>query len=122
MLKIVAISLLCSVIILEAFDCQNAGNMIEIKICSNQEFLLEDKELNVVYKEVIKLLDNEGKQKLKNAQKAWIIYRDTKAEFAADFARGGTLAGFLYSKSRIKSTKLRIQELNNILKELGKEY
>jgi uncharacterized protein YecT (DUF1311 family) len=66
-------------------------------------------------------LDDKRKQKLKTAQRAWLVYRDAEAEFSADHARGGSLAGYLYSKSRIKSTKNRIIVLKEAQLEWDKE-
>jgi uncharacterized protein YecT (DUF1311 family) len=97
-----------------ADECPDANSMIEVKICVHKIFLAEDDELNRVYKIIMKQLDDEGKQKLKTVQKAWIVYREAKAEFAADYARGGSHAGYLYCKSRIKSTQQRVQELKSI--------
>ncbi len=117
MLKTVMLLLVCS-ITLYAVDCENAVTTIDMKECAYQEFQVEDKELNNVYKELIKQLDNEGKKKLKTVQRAWIVYRDAEAAFAADYARGGTISVLLYTGSQTYSTKKRVQELKSALKEL----
>jgi uncharacterized protein YecT (DUF1311 family) len=56
-----------------------------------------DRELNKVYKEVLASLDDEGAKLLKASQRAWIAFRDAEAAFAADEARGGSMAPLLYS-------------------------
>ena len=57
------------------------------------EFEQADAELNKTYEALLaKLPDAESKQKLKESQRAWLAFRDAEAAFAADQARGGSMA------------------------------
>ncbi len=78
-----------------------------------------DKELNVIYKKVLAGLDDEGVQKLKVSQRAWIAYRDAEAAFAADEARGGSMAPMLYSGTIARLTMERIEQLKLRLPDSG---
>jgi uncharacterized protein YecT (DUF1311 family) len=52
-----------------------------------------DAELNRIYGALLtKLPDAEGKEKLKQSQRAWLAFRDAEAAFVADQARGGSMA------------------------------
>jgi uncharacterized protein YecT (DUF1311 family) len=54
------------------------------------DFERADAELNKTYETLLtKLPDAEGKEKLKQSQRAWLAFRDAEAAFAADQARGG---------------------------------
>ena len=53
------------------------------------EFEKADAELNKTYEALLtKLPDAEGKEKLKQSQRAWVAFRDAEAAFAANQARG----------------------------------
>ncbi|MDB6120333.1 MAG: hypothetical protein JWO08_4114 [Verrucomicrobiaceae bacterium] len=56
-----------------------------------------DKALNQAYRELLATLDPDGAKLLKESQRAWIAYRDAEAKFAADEARGGSMAPMLFS-------------------------
>lgn len=77
-----------------------------------------DKELNEIYAKVRAKLDKEGKEKLKAAQRAWMAFRDAQAELDADLMRGGSAAPMLSAGSKAQSTKKRVEELKEFLKQL----
>ena len=63
-------------------------------------------------------LDDEGKEKFKLAQRAWVQFRDAQADFEADKeARGGSMALLIYNGTRKTLTDARIKELQRVLKE-----
>jgi hypothetical protein len=63
-------------------------------------------------------LDDEGKEKLKLAQRAWVQFRDAQADFDADKeARGGSMPPLIYNGTRKTLTDARIKELQRVLKE-----
>jgi uncharacterized protein YecT (DUF1311 family) len=76
-----------------------------------------DDAMNVVYKKLLAKLDKTGQQKLKNAQLAWIKFRDAEAAFDSDLMRGGSGAGLLYVGSVLGSTEKRLAELEQTLKD-----
>ena len=82
------------------------------------EFEAADATLNKVYKQLIGKLDDEGKEKLKIAQRAWVQFRDAQADFEADSeARGGSMAPLIYNGARKRLTDARVKELQRVLKE-----
>ena len=72
-----------------------------------------DVELNKAYKKLLGSLDDEGMKLLKEAQRAWIAFRDAEAKRSADEARGGSMAPMLYSGALTRLTKERIQHLQD---------
>lgn len=62
----------------------NAQSQSEMNRKAAQEFETADATLNKVFKQLIGKLDAEGKEKLKNAQRAWVQFRDAQADFEAD--------------------------------------
>ncbi len=82
------------------------------------EYDKTDAELNKVYAKVLAKLDDEGKAKLKAAQRAWVAFRGAQAEMDADLMRGGSAAPLLRAGSLTGTTKKRVQELKEFLKQL----
>jgi uncharacterized protein YecT (DUF1311 family) len=78
------------------------------------DFKRADAELNKTYEAVLKKLpDDEGKQKLKQSQRAWLAFRDAEAAFAADEARGGSMAPTLRYATMTELTQQRIKQLKS---------
>jgi uncharacterized protein YecT (DUF1311 family) len=82
------------------------------------EFVQADAELNKTYEALLrKLPDAEGKEKLKQSQRAWLTFRDAEAAFASDQARGGSMAPVLRYATMTELTQQRIKQLKVHLKE-----
>jgi uncharacterized protein YecT (DUF1311 family) len=85
---------------------------------ARSEFEKADTELNKTYEALLnKLPDGEGKQKLKTSQRAWLVFRDADAAFAADRARGGSMAPTIRYETMAQLTQQRIKQLKLRLKE-----
>ena len=79
-------------------------------------FVKADVELNRVYAKVLTSLDDEGRAKLKAAQRAWVIFRDAQAAFEMDFeARGGSMGPLIYEGFRARVTKARVAQFKELL-------
>jgi len=87
-----------------------------MNMAAARDFEKADAELNVVFKKLIALLDEEGKKKLVAAQRAWLAFRDAQATFDADAMRGGSAARGIYSATREELTEQRTVELKKMLK------
>ena len=82
------------------------------------EFEQADAELNKTYEALLaKLPDAESKQKLKESQRAWLAFRDAEAAFAADQARGGSMAPTIRYETMTELTQQRIKQLKSHLEE-----
>jgi uncharacterized protein YecT (DUF1311 family) len=80
------------------------------------EFEKADAELNKTYEALsAKLPDAGSKQKLKESQLAWLALRDAEAAFAADQARGGSLAPTIRYETMTELTQQRIKQLKTRL-------
>ncbi len=75
------------------------------------EFEQADAELNKTYEALLaKLPDAEGKEKLKQSQRGWLAFRDAEAAFAADQARGGSMAPTIRYETITELTQQRIKQ------------
>ncbi|MFA6144155.1 MAG: lysozyme inhibitor LprI family protein [Sulfurimonas sp.] len=101
---------------LMALDCRNASTTVDMKDCARIDYDKADKMLNAKYKQLMSLLpDAIVKDKLKKAQRAWIIYRDLSADFDSDAMRGGTGEGLLYVGSQTEMIEQRTKELSHAI-------
>ncbi len=80
------------------------------------DFERADAELNKTYETLLtKLPDAEGKEKLKESQRGWLAFRDAEAAFAADQARGGSMAPTIRYEVMAELTQQRIKQLKDRL-------
>lgn len=82
---------------------------------AGEDFEAADALLNKVYKQLLAKLDKEAQEHLKVAEKAWLVFRDAEALFAADMARGGSMAALVHEERRMELTKARTKELKEAL-------
>ncbi len=116
----------------EEIDCGNAMTQAEMNMCANKDYEAADKELNAVYRKAMasmKATDTEladidtnlvgAVEALKNAQRAWIGYRDGQCELAGFEARGGSMEPMLVSGCLADLTKKRTDELKELANGFG---
>src|SRR6478735_9958125 len=80
------------------------------------DFQRADADLNKTYQSVLEKLPTvESKQKLREAQRAWVVSRDAEAAHAAKEADGGSMAPTLRYATMTHMTQERIKELKALL-------
>lgn len=92
--------------------CDAPKTTTELMECSGEAFEQADARLNASYRRLMSLLDEEGQRKLREAQRAWIAFRDANAAFAGDINRGGTAEGLNILGTRTRMTEERASELD----------
>ncbi|MBW4560946.1 MAG: DUF1311 domain-containing protein [Mojavia pulchra JT2-VF2] len=100
----------------QKFNCNNAQTQVEINRCAQLSYQNTDKKLNQVYKQLLPTLSSSRKQKLINAQQAWIKFRDTNCEFERSQYEGGSVAPTIYFGCLEQTTQQRTQQLQQYLK------
>ncbi|HEY5992243.1 MAG TPA: lysozyme inhibitor LprI family protein [Candidatus Udaeobacter sp.] len=79
------------------------------------DFARADVDLNKTYQAVLAKLPTAEKQKLREAQRAWIASRDAEAARAAKEAEGGSMAPTLRYEAMTRLTRERIKELKTMM-------
>lgn len=92
-------------------DCQKAVTTSAMRACENTRYDAAQHELNTEYQSLLEHLDSGQKQKLRAAQRAWIRFRDTNAEFQSSLAQGGTLSPLIKIGTLTEMTSARASEL-----------
>ena len=107
---------LCLALIVTAPLATSAQSQQEMNSEAAESFKKADKELNEVYAKVLANLDDEAKENLKKAQRAWVAWRDSEAVFRADAeARGGSMWPLVHEGIRSRLTKERVKSLKELL-------
>jgi uncharacterized protein YecT (DUF1311 family) len=110
-------------------DCGYPLNQREMTYCAEQGWHEADADLNAVYKDAMaKMREMDGyldaslkgaADALKDAQRAWIPYRDKACKSYGFQARGGTMEPMLIYGCLATMTRARIEELKDLIGGLG---
>jgi len=96
-----------------------AENQQQMNMRAQKDFETADADLNLTYKALVKGLSKETKDRLVDAQLAWIKYRDLNATAKAAEWEGGSMQPMIYAASRAVTTRRRTTELKEWLKDVG---
>jgi uncharacterized protein YecT (DUF1311 family) len=97
--------------------CADAQSQAEMTICWGKEYKAADAQLNKTYQGFMSKLDESEKVQLKNAQLAWLKYRDANCDFVADQYKGGTMRPMIAAICLADVTNARVTELRSQMKE-----
>jgi uncharacterized protein YecT (DUF1311 family) len=86
-------------------------------ILKQQEYRTADAALNRAYEQLVAKLEPEEKSRLKEAQTAWLKYRDTNCDFVADQYKGGSIRPMILGLCLADVTRNRTAELKTQIKD-----
>lgn len=109
-----------SPVLAQTIRCKRDGNTAEMKKCASDDYAVADKRLNQVYQQLIGQLRGEQKQRLIQAQRTWIQFRDQNCRFVSSQALGGTAEGLFLTTCLTKVTQQRTQDLQEYINEFNK--
>jgi uncharacterized protein YecT (DUF1311 family) len=61
----------------------DASNQPELNICANRRLNHADSEMNQLYTEQMHYLSTKSKKRLRDSQRAWVIYRDKACQYSS---------------------------------------
>lgn len=97
--------------------CANPQTQFEMNQCAGKAYEAADASLNQTYRRLVAMLDDEDEAQLKEAQSAWLKFRDLNCEFVADQFRGGTMRPMAYGNCLADVTTRRTTELKAQIKD-----
>ncbi len=97
--------------------CEDAQTQADMNICWGNEYQKADATLNKTYQQLTAMLNDEEKAQLKNAENAWLKYRDANCEFVADQYKGGSIRPMIAAICLADVTTNRTTELKNQIKD-----
>ncbi len=106
--------------------CNPEGNTMEMGACLQKDFEKADKGLNAVYQKLLKSLSNEDKEsgaegevtrvaRLKDAQRAWVAWRDVECVLRSVGNFGGSIESLNIPACTARLTEERTKLLTGIL-------
>lgn len=112
-----------------AQSCADAQNQMELTQCAYREWQVADAELNAVYPRVMAMLKAQdadlepiyrgGPEALRDAQRAWIVFRDKTCEAEGFAMRGGSAEPMVVAGCLRTLTTERIGHLYGMLDAFG---
>ena len=107
-----------------AIECKEDGNQMQMNRCAYESFEKADKELNKVYKALVKKKkDNKVYvSNLKKSQRLWIKFRDAELEtiYSCEDENKrlcwGSMYPLLYNSEKATLTRKRVEELKEQIK------
>lgn len=115
MFSIVIGIILCTSMAANATDCSEAYSTIQIVACHEDRYLAADQALNAIYKEMMRSLSPEAGEKLKQAQRAWLKYRDASIALIAEIEKDSRSYGaIVVADYKAKIVEKRVQELKHV--------
>jgi uncharacterized protein YecT (DUF1311 family) len=97
--------------------CDNAQTQQEMDNCSAKELRAADQKLNKLYADLSSKLEPERLAKLKEAERAWIKFRDADCDFQSYLNKGGTIYPVVYNGCLTDNINNRIKQLEQMLNE-----
>lgn len=94
-----------------AQNCANPISQADMNRCAASEHASADKELNKVYNAYRARLDEEQKKQLRDAQLAWIRFRDLNCAFESSGVKGGSAYPMVLSGCLAGVTRARVKQL-----------
>jgi len=102
-------------------DCDDATTQFEMNICAHQSYLHADEALNQAYAQAMAAAksrdeylsdgDVPAELLLRDAQRAWIAFRDKACELESTIVRGGSMQPLVYSGCLERETRNRTEAL-----------
>lgn len=102
---------------LAADSCRDPQTQGEMTRCAGEDYARADRELNAVYARVRAALPTEELERLKAAQRAWIVSRDADCELEPFGARGGSMEPMLAASCKADRTVQRTKWLRSLVEE-----
>ena len=115
-----ALTLIALLFPLPAFaTCDDAQTQVEMTECATAAYQAADGDLNATWKLSMGTMkqwdaDNPGAkaaEALRNAQRAWIAFRDAECGLEVSFYAGGTIAPMVEADCLTRLTRARTEEL-----------
>lgn len=100
-----------------ATDCGDADSQAEMNACAGAAFETADKELNVLYFQMRQRLtgETEALARLRDAQRAWVAFRDAECAFASGGVEGGSVQPMIRLMCLEQATAARVEDFRGYL-------
>lgn len=95
--------------------CDTSLSTFELQACTQQAYEAADVRLNEVYRTALAGLGDRETEMLREAQRAWVRFRDTECSFQRALWQGGTGAGYAEFECLRQLTLRRAEDLQRVV-------
>jgi uncharacterized protein YecT (DUF1311 family) len=100
----------------QPIDCANATTQTDMTICAGGAAKAADRDLNKTYTTLVARIDRkDAVAMLRDAEKAWIGYRDKECAFETSLTAGGSIHPMVVAQCLETLTRARQKELQRQL-------
>jgi uncharacterized protein YecT (DUF1311 family) len=97
-------------------DCANEASAVSIADCHTARYIAADKAMNAVYNTAMKSLSEDEKTKFRDAQRAWLKYRDASFSLIIELNKDARSYGrIVVAEYKAKLVEKRVLEMKYIL-------
>lgn len=129
--RLLSLLLICGTVFLASLDARPASDPLSADECKDLPeqqataciaayYRRVDRDVNLVYRELMAKLGQKEKDMLQKAQASWIGFRDHSCDFEGLRFEGGTLQPYTVGLCRATLTEQRIKDLGEALKHYRK--
>ena len=98
-----------------AANCTDPKSQLEMTTCAGQEYASQDQKLNAAYSRYRSRLSESQKNQLKEAQVAWIRYRDLACDFESSAVADGSAHRMVRYECLTEKTVARLREITKLM-------
>lgn len=91
--------------------CADINTQSGINKCANANYAHADGAMQAVYDRLQRQSDSDGKERLRNAQRAWIAFRDNWCRYVSRQTEGGSMHPSVVATCLIKLTQEQTERL-----------
>lgn len=95
--------------------CSQGRTQLDMNACAAAEHARADTLLNRNYQALLRFVEPGRVQPLRQAQRAWIRFRDAECEFQASQAAGGSIRPMVHALCLARLTEERAEEFGELL-------
>ena len=107
-------------LIAQKVNCNSPQTTVDMNICADREYQTADKKLNQIYRQLQAKLSRNQKQRMTNAQLAWIKFKDANCDYERGQFEGGTMASHIGISCLADMTEKRTKELQEYLQDTNR--
>ena len=100
-------------------DCKDVNNLSEQEMtaCAYESFNAQDRELNQLYRQLMKKAGADSGKQLQAAQRAWLQFRDLECVYESPDAEG-SLGRYETATCQAELTKERLLDFKRMLRDV----
>lgn len=88
-----------------------AQSQAEMNTQADRDFARADKQLNAAYAALLATISADGKTSLRDAERAWLAFRDKECAFESLGSAGGSVQPMVIAQCRQRLTEARIKDI-----------